>query len=72
MQIDPTKTLNSIEKLIEHNWETEMNAFIKKYELSGIPSNDTLGTWIKLCEIKGWTDDIFYHLMVLKLHFLNK
>lgn len=61
---------DTIQKIIDYNWRDELEDFQETYEVE-IQSQDSLKAWIEICETNGWTDHIFYHLMVISEWFLN-
>lgn len=65
--VAPEKIIASMMKVVDYLWEKEMRHFEETYSLQ-IESQDDLQTWIKLCEKNGWTEHIFYNLMLMKLN----
>jgi hypothetical protein len=65
--VAPEKIIASMMKVVDYLWEKEMRHFEETYSLQ-IESQDDLKTWIKLCEKNGWTEHIFYNLMLMKLN----
>lgn len=68
MQIDSVKIIEALDRIIKYNWDSEMKAFMEAHEVE-ISSQDNLEEWITLCEKNKWTDDIFYHLLIVKCAF---
>ena len=65
--VAPEKIIASMLKVVNYLWETEMKSFQEEYEVE-IQSQDDLIPWIKACEDNGWTNHIFYNLMLMKLN----
>ena len=65
--VAPEKIIASMLKVVNYLWETEMKNFQEEYEVE-IQSQDDLIPWIKACEDNGWTNHIFYNLMLMKLN----
>lgn len=54
-----------IKKVVDYLWESELKHFEETYEVE-IQSQDSLEDWINACQKNGWTDHIFYTLMLIK------
>lgn len=65
MITDNTLVANCLDKLITYSWAEELRSFQETFEVE-IQSQDDLDTWIRVCQEKGWTNHIFYSLMVLR------
>jgi hypothetical protein len=59
------KEETSAQKVIDYLWETEMDHFLENHDISSPYEKEDVSEWIRICEEKGYTDHIFYHLMVL-------
>lgn len=66
MLIEASKICESLDKVIEHAWEREYPLFVKRHGLNGFSSQDTLEDFITMCEEQNLTDDIAYHIAILK------
>jgi hypothetical protein len=65
MITDPVQVEESLWQVIDYNWKDERDNFEETYETE-IDWDDDIDKWIKFCQEKGWTNHIFYHLMILK------
>ena len=65
--VTPEKIIASMMKVVDYLWEAELKSFQEKYEVE-IQSQDSLQSWIEVCENNGWTKHIFYNLMLMKLN----
>lgn len=61
--------IEHIQTLVEYNWKDEKKHFCEEYEIEMSPGNDSLDDWIKFIEEKGWTNHIYYSLLILKKEF---
>lgn len=64
--MNASKICESLDKVIEHAWEREYPLFVERHELNGFSSQDTLEDFITMCEEQNLTNDIAYHVAILK------
>lgn len=57
---------DSLEKVINHAWEKELFIFCKKHDIYAFSSQDTYIDFINMCEEQNLTDEIAYHIAILK------
>lgn len=64
------KTLSAMQFLADNLWEEEMWRF---NEATGLQFNplDPMEQWIGICELRGLTNQTFYHLMIIKQSLFN-
>ena len=66
MITDPVLAEECLDKVIDYNWDAEKTHFEETYD---VEVDDDLDKWIKECKIKGYTEHVFYSLMVVKSYF---
>lgn len=64
MNIENVKTIASVIKLVEYNWDEELKNFQETYDVQVNPND--LKSMIRKAEQNNWTGHIFYNLMVIK------
>lgn len=66
MLIEASKLCESLDKVVNTAWERELPLFIERHELNGFSSQDTLEDFITVCEEQNLTNDIAYHIAIVK------
>lgn len=62
MNLDNLKTIAAIRKVVDYLWEDEKKDFEALHDVEVVSIPDM----IKTCNHSGWTDHIFYQLMIIK------
>jgi hypothetical protein len=62
MNLDNLKTIAAIRKVVDYLWEDEKKDFEALHDVEVVDIPDM----IRMSEHSGWTDHIFYQLMIIK------